>query len=159
MAEPAPMPVPGWLGRSGAVGWRILAVVGVAVVAGLVVARLPVSATATLVSLVLAAALAPTALRLRAAGRSRTVAAAITFGAAAILIVGVTVLLLVLLVPDLRAVGQRSSWGSRASGTDWRRWGRRRTRRSSSTSSRRPSRRASRRIPAPSLERSSPWAR
>ncbi len=104
MAEPAPVLVPGWLVRSGAVGWRILAVVGVAVVAGLVVATVPVSATATLVSLVLAAALAPTALRLRAAGRSRTVAAAITFGAGAVLIVGATVLLLVLLVPDLRAV-------------------------------------------------------
>ena len=104
MAEPAPVLVPGWLVRSGAVGWRILAVVGVAIVAGLVVATIPVSATATLISLVLAAALAPTALRLRAAGRSRTVAAAITFGAAAILIVGVTVLLLVLLVPDLLAV-------------------------------------------------------
>jgi predicted PurR-regulated permease PerM len=86
------------------VGWRVLAIAGVAVVAGLVVATVPVSATATLVSLVLAAALAPTALRLRAAGRSRTVAAAVTFAAAAILIVGVTVLLLVLLVPDLRAV-------------------------------------------------------
>ena len=104
MAGPAPVLVPGWLVRSGAVGWRILAVVGVAVVAGLVVATIPVSVTATLVSMVLAAALAPTALRLRAAGRSRTVAAAITFGAAAILIVGATVLLLVLLVPDLRAV-------------------------------------------------------
>ncbi|MDQ1324447.1 MAG: putative heme transporter, partial [Chloroflexota bacterium] len=104
MAEPVPVFVPGWLVRSGAVGWRVLAVVGVAVVAGLVVATVPVSATATLVSLVLAAALAPTALRLRASGRSRTVAAAVTFGAAAILIVGVTVLLLVLLVPDLRAV-------------------------------------------------------
>ncbi len=100
-----PVLVPGWLVRSGAVGWRVLAVVGVAVVAGLVVATIPVSVTATLVSMVLAAALAPTALRLRAAGRSRTVAAAITFGAAAILIVGVTVLLFVLLVPDLQAVG------------------------------------------------------
>ncbi len=104
MAETSPALVPGWLARSGAVGWRVLAVVGVAVVAGLVVATIPVSATATLVSMVLAAALAPTALRLRSAGRSATVAAAITFGAAAILIVGVTVLLLVLLVPDLRAV-------------------------------------------------------
>jgi putative heme transporter len=105
MSGPAPVLVPGWLVRSGAVGWRVLAVVGVAIVAGLVVAAIPVSATATLVSMVLAAALAPTALRLRAAGRSRTVAAAITFGAAAVLIVGVAVLLLVLLVPDLRAVG------------------------------------------------------
>jgi predicted PurR-regulated permease PerM len=105
MSGPAPALVPGWLVRSGEVGWRVLAVVGVAVVAGLVVATVPVSATATLVSMVLAAALAPTALRLRAAGRSRTIAAAITFGAAAILIVGVTVLLFVLLVPDLRAVG------------------------------------------------------
>jgi putative heme transporter len=104
MAESTPVLVPGWLVRSGAVGWRILAVVGVAAVAGLVVATIPVSATATLVSLVLAAALAPTALRLRAVGRSRTVAAAVTFGAGAVLIVGVTVLLLVLLVPDLRAV-------------------------------------------------------
>ena len=105
MARPSPVLVPGWRVRSGAVGWRVLAVVGVAIVAGLVVAAVPVSATATLVSMVLAAALAPTALRLRAAGRSRTIAAAITFGAAAILIVGVTVLLIVLLVPDLQAVG------------------------------------------------------
>ena len=105
MSGPAPVLVPGWLARSGAVGWRALAVVGVAIVAGLVVATVPISATATLVSTVLAAALAPTALRLRAAGRSPTVAAAITFGAAAVLIVGVTVLLFVLLVPDLRAVG------------------------------------------------------
>jgi predicted PurR-regulated permease PerM len=104
MTTPSPVLVPGWLVRSGAVGWRILALLGMVVVAGLVLAAIPVSATATLISLVLAAALAPTALRLRAAGRSRTVAAAITFGAAAVLIVGVAILLLVLLVPDLRAV-------------------------------------------------------
>ena len=57
MTTPAPVLVPGWLVRSGAVGWRILALLGMVVVAGLVLAAVPVSATATLISLVLAAAL------------------------------------------------------------------------------------------------------
>jgi predicted PurR-regulated permease PerM len=100
---PAPL-VPAWLVRSAAVGWRVLAAAGMALVLGAVVTTIPVSAAAILVSLVVAAAIAPTTLRLRERGVSRSIAAAVSFGAGAVLIVGAVVVLLALLLPDLRAV-------------------------------------------------------
>ena len=83
-------------------------------VVGLVAWTIPVSTTATLVSLVLAAALAPTALRLRARGLPPMAAAGLAFGVGALLIVGSVILLLVLLVPDLRAVGAATEQGLNA---------------------------------------------
>ncbi|HYO41964.1 MAG TPA: AI-2E family transporter [Candidatus Limnocylindrales bacterium] len=104
MPKGAPVLVPAWLVRSADVGWRLLATAGIAIVVGIVASTIPVSTTATLVSLVFAAAIAPTTLRLRDRGLPRMVAAGISFGAGAVLIVATVVVLLLVLVPDLRAV-------------------------------------------------------
>ena len=115
MTTPTPVPPvptgPPWLTRSAAVGWRVLAIVGMALVLILLVSTIPVSATATLVSLVVAAALAPTALRLRARGLPRQAAAAITFGAGAGLIIVAAVVVLVALLGDLRTVANAVEHG------------------------------------------------
>ncbi len=102
---PAPDPlVPGWLVRSAAVGWRAGAVAGVAIVAAAIASAVPLSLTAALVSFVLAAALAPTTVRLRRAGMSRAVAAAVSFGAGAVLVLGALAVLAFVLVTDIVAV-------------------------------------------------------
>lgn len=103
-SEPSATLVPLWLVRAAAVGWRLLAVLGLGVVVLVVANTIPVSATAILVSLVFAAALAPTAIRLRARGLSRAIAAAATFAAGAALVVGAVVVLVLVLLPDLRAI-------------------------------------------------------
>lgn len=98
----APALVPDWLAESAAVGWRLLVVIGMAAVALGAAAAVPASTTAILVSLVLAATLAPTAAGLRRRGLSRSAAAAIAFGLAAALIVLAVVALLAILAPDVR---------------------------------------------------------
>jgi putative heme transporter len=103
-SKAAPPMIPGWLARSAAVGWRIGAIAGVVIVAGAIAFAVPVSTTATLVSLVLAAALAPTTIRLRHSGRSPAIAAAVSFGAGAFLVLGAISVLALVLVPDLLAV-------------------------------------------------------
>src|SRR5436190_9241120 len=103
--------VPGWLLTAAAVGWRLLVTIGILIVALLVVYAIPVSTTATLVSLVFAATLAPTAMRLRAGGRSRAVAAGFTFVVGAGLLIGVALLLIVILIPDLREIGAAVTQG------------------------------------------------
>lgn len=106
--------VPGWLARSAAVGWRVGALAGVVIVAGAIASAIPVSTTATLVSLVLAAALAPTTIRLRRAGRSPAVAAAVSFGAGALLVLGGVAVLGLVLVPDLLGVAAAVEAGLKA---------------------------------------------
>ncbi len=96
--------MPAWLERSASFGWRVLAVVGLALVVVAVALAVPVSATATMVSFVLAATLAPTAVRLRRRGLHRGVAAAVAFALGAVLVVGTLVILAVALVPDIRAI-------------------------------------------------------
>jgi putative heme transporter len=97
--------VPGWLVTAAAVGWRLLVTIGIVIVALFVAYAIPISTTATLVSLVFAATLAPTAMRLRARGLSRTVAAAVTFGIGAVVLIGVALLMILILIPDLRSIG------------------------------------------------------
>jgi predicted PurR-regulated permease PerM len=96
--------VPGWLVTAAAVGWRLLVTIGIVLVALVVAYTIPVSTTATLVSLVFAATLAPTAMRLRARGLSRPRGAARTVGAGGALVIGVVVILVVILIPDLKAI-------------------------------------------------------
>ncbi len=103
--------VPGWLATSAAVGWRLLVTIGIVIVALAVAYAIPVSTTATLVSLVFAATLAPTTIRLRARGMSRGIAAAVTFGAGAAVVVGVALLLIVVLIPDLRSIADAVAGG------------------------------------------------
>ena len=97
-------PVPAWLARSASVGWRVLAVAGMAMVAVAVALAAPVSATAVMISLVLAATLAPTAVRLRRRGLSSGLAAAVAFGVGAVLVVGTLLILIVALVPEVQAI-------------------------------------------------------
>jgi putative heme transporter len=108
--------VPGWLVRSAAVGWRVGAIAGVLIVGSAIAYAVPLSVTATLVSLVLAAALAPTTARLRRAGMSHAVAAAISFAAGAVLVLGALAALAVVLVPDLLAVSSAVEEGLQAVG-------------------------------------------
>ena len=103
--------VPGWLLTAAAVGWRLLVTIGIFIVALLVIYAIPVSTTATLVSLVFAATLAPTAMRLRA---GRQVAGGL--GRAHVrrrggLLIGVALLLIVILIPDLREIGAAVAQG------------------------------------------------
>ena len=100
----APAPVPAWLARSSAVGWRVLVVAGMALVAIFIALAVPVSATAVMISLVLAATLAPTAVRLRARGLPRSAAAAVAFGVGALIVIGTIVILAFALVPELRSI-------------------------------------------------------
>ena len=111
MANGTSQLVPDWLVTSAAVGWRLLVTVGIVLLALVVAFSIPVSTTATLVSLVFAATLAPTALRLRARGLSRQIAAAVTFGIGAALLIGVGLLLIVILIPDLREISAAVSEG------------------------------------------------
>ncbi len=96
--------VPPWLHRVAAVGWRLLASVAFGLVLVAIALELASATAATLVALVLAAALAPTARRLRAGGMSRTAAAAVTCVVAGALIVGAAVVVIVALVPDAVAI-------------------------------------------------------
>ena len=111
MAADHPALVPGWLQRSATVGWRVLVTAAMAIVIGLVISVVPISAAATLVSLVLAAALAPTAMALRTRGLARPIAAAAAFGAGAVLVVGAALVLLLILLPDLRSVALAAQSG------------------------------------------------
>jgi predicted PurR-regulated permease PerM len=96
--------VPPWLERLAAVAWRALAVIAMGAVLIAIAVSLASATAATLVALILAAALAPTVRRLRAAGRSPTVAAAVACVAGGIVIVGGALVLLLALLPDLRAI-------------------------------------------------------
>ncbi|HEX5828643.1 MAG TPA: AI-2E family transporter [Candidatus Limnocylindrales bacterium] len=96
--------VPPWLERLAAAGWRALVVVAMGAVLAAIAVSLSSATAATLVALILAAALAPTARRLRAAGRSPTVAAAVACVAGGVVIVGGALVLLFALLPDLRAI-------------------------------------------------------
>lgn len=106
--------VPGWLDRAAAVAWRLVVSLGLGVVVLAIASEIPVSTTATLVSLVFAATLAPTAIRLRARGLPRPAAAGITFAAGALMVVGVALLLVLVLIPDLRAIAAAVDQGIEA---------------------------------------------
>jgi predicted PurR-regulated permease PerM len=96
--------VPPWLVKLAAVGWRVLAVVALGLVLVAIAIELGTATAATLVALVLAAGLAPTARRLRARGMSPTRAAAITCLVGGVLIVGGAIAVMLALVPDAVAI-------------------------------------------------------
>ncbi len=96
--------VPAWLARSASGGWRVLAIAGMTLVAIVIALAVPVSATAVMISLVLAATLAPTVVRLRARGLPRAGAAAIAFGVGAVIVLGTLVVLALALVPEVRSI-------------------------------------------------------
>jgi len=69
--------VPGWLAYLAATGWRTLAVLGLGVVLFAAAVYLLSVTLSVLVAILVAAAASPIVIRLRAAGRSRTIAAAL----------------------------------------------------------------------------------
>ena len=97
----APGLVPVWLANLAAFGWRILAIVGVALVI-VWVALLLISVTASLVlSVVLAAAAAPLVLRLRARGWPRVRAALAAWALVGIVILAGIAFVVVAFVPAI----------------------------------------------------------
>src|SRR5262245_22780272 len=74
--------VPDWLGNLAALGWRVLVIAAMAVVAFVVAGQLFVVTASIAVAVVISAFFAPYALRLRRRGHSRAVAAAIVWVAA-----------------------------------------------------------------------------
>lgn len=87
--------VPDWLANLAALGWRVLVIAAMAVVAFLVAGQLFVVTASIAVAIVISAFFAPYALRLRERGRSRAVAAGIVW-AGALAVVTLAVLLLAL---------------------------------------------------------------
>ncbi len=81
-ASPRQPVVPDWLVNLAALGWRVLAVTAMVAVVALVAASLWVVSATIAVSVVIAAVLAPSVVRLRTGGRTRTSAALIVWGIA-----------------------------------------------------------------------------
>jgi predicted PurR-regulated permease PerM len=101
---PAPLLVPRWLDRLGAIGWRLLAAVALAVVIGLVAAELATVTASIVVALLAVLAILPVYRRIRSQGASSTAAAAYACGIGALLLVLVVLLLAVAVLPHLTAV-------------------------------------------------------
>ena len=102
--EPTPGLVPAWLENLAAFGWRILAVVGLAVVLAWIALTL-ISVTASLVlSAVIAAAVAPLVISLRGRGWPRVRAALAGWAVAGGIIVIALALIVVAFVPAIREV-------------------------------------------------------
>lgn len=96
--------MPAWLDLSASVGWRLLAVAAMAAVAVAIALAVPASTAAVMVSLILAATLAPTAAGLRRRGLSRSIAAAVAFVLGAAVVVTALLLLAAAIVPDAQAL-------------------------------------------------------
>ncbi|MBX3031222.1 MAG: AI-2E family transporter [Chloroflexi bacterium] len=93
--------VPPWLGNMAALGWRILVVVALLVVLAVGARQLWVVSATIVLSIVVAAVLAPAVLRLRARGRSRTAAALIVWAVGMLVGAALLVLLAVAFAPHL----------------------------------------------------------
>ena len=91
--------VPPWLSNLASLSWRILAVLGVIVVAWLVITVLWTVAAAIAVAVVISAVLAPFVLRLRAQGRSRTASAGIVWLVAVVVSIGLIAFLALAFLP------------------------------------------------------------
>lgn len=107
MASPTaqhPVPVPSWLARLSTVGWRLLAVVGLAFVLGLIAVELSSVTASVLVAFVISSALAPTVIGLRRRGRSPTIAAVFACGAGVVVVILAVVLIGIALLPHVREI-------------------------------------------------------
>lgn len=103
-APQVPALVPRWLDRLGAIGWRLLATVALAVVIGLVAAELATVTASIVVALLAVLAILPVYNRIRSRGASSTAAAAYACGFGALVLVLVLLLLVVAFLPHLTAV-------------------------------------------------------
>ena len=103
MTVPAPVRlpelIPGWLVNLAALGWRIVVIAALVVFLWVLATFLWTVSASIAVAIVIAAAFAPFALRLRAGGRSRTGAAAIVWVVAVGVIGGAMLLLALVLLP------------------------------------------------------------
>ncbi len=108
--EASPL-VPGWLSNVAALGWRLLVVVALVIVGWLLVTLLWTVTASVLVAIIVSAVFAPLVLRLRSGGRSRTVAAAIVWASAILIIGGVLVLLVLAFLPYVADILTRIQQG------------------------------------------------
>jgi len=91
--------VPDWLANLASLGWRLLAIVGLAAVAWLLAQVLWTVTAALAVAIVVSALFAPWTLALRQRGRSRTTAAAIVWAGAIVAVAAVVALLVLAFLP------------------------------------------------------------
>ena len=105
-AEPARAyaAVPAWLGNLAALGWRLIAITALVVVAGYLGTILWSVAASIAVAVIIAALFAPWTLRLTSRGWSRTKAAATVWAIGLLVIAGVLALLALAFVPYLADV-------------------------------------------------------
>jgi putative heme transporter len=97
-------PVPGWLAFLAATGWRVLVVFGLGVVLFGAAAYLLSVTLSVLVAILVAAAASPLVIRMRAAGRSRTGAAALASLAAIGAVVAGLLVIALAFVPALASI-------------------------------------------------------
>jgi predicted PurR-regulated permease PerM len=109
--RPADELVPAWLVNFAGLGWRVLAVAGVLVVAWYLATLLWTVTASIAVAVVVSAVFAPMVLRLRAQGRSRAAAAGIVWATAILVIGGVLILLVLLFLPNAVELAQRIAAG------------------------------------------------
>jgi predicted PurR-regulated permease PerM len=103
--------IPDWLVNLAALGWRVIAIAALVVVAWELAALLWTVTSSIAIAIVVAAAFAPFALRLRAQGRSRMAAAAIVWAVALGVLGGAMLLLSLVLLPYLAQVVARATDG------------------------------------------------
>jgi putative heme transporter len=92
-------PVPDWLDNLAALSWRVLAIVGLLVVAWFLATLLWTVTASIAVAVIVSAVFAPYVLRLRSRGRSRNAAALIVWATAILVIGGVLLLLTLAFLP------------------------------------------------------------
>ncbi|HEX5827694.1 MAG TPA: AI-2E family transporter [Candidatus Limnocylindrales bacterium] len=105
-AQPAP-PVPDWLANLAALGWRVVAIALLGVVAWLILSLLWTVTASIAVAIVVSAVAVPLVRRLSREGRSRTAAAGIVWVGAIVVVVGLVVLLALAFLPYLADIVAR----------------------------------------------------
>ena len=100
-APPTVRLVPDWLENLAALGWRVLAIVGLGLVLWYLASLIWNVVASIGLAVIVAVVLAPFVLRLRASGRSRAAAAGIAWVATIAVVLGLFVLLVVALLPYL----------------------------------------------------------
>ncbi len=110
-APARPAIVPDWLVNGAALGWRVLAVAAMVGVLWLVASTLWVVSATIAVSVIVAAVLAPSVLRLRANGRSRTSAALTVWAIAMLVALAVIAILAIAFLPSAIELAQQLQAG------------------------------------------------
>lgn len=96
--------VPRWIDNLVALGWRVLVVVGLAVVLWYLAMLMWTAVASVVVAVIVAAVFAPLVLRLRSAGRSRGAAAGIVWVTVIVIGAGLLLVVVIALVPYLQDV-------------------------------------------------------